>query len=153
MQLSDHFTQGEFEPDGPMPPECVPVYQSLCTLLLEPVRVHVNEPVIITSGYRPPAANTAAHGVSNSQHMATGVYCAADFYIESMQRDMRPVFDMIRQSAGLQFDQLILEHSPETGNDIIHASWSRAFNRREALEGDTANQSGYKLWTAVPAAI
>lgn len=147
MQLTAHFSQDEFELDGPMPAQCVPVYTSLCEELLEPLRVHYGIPIVITSGYRSPASNAAAHGVANSQHIATSVYCAADFYVEGMQLNMRPVFDLVRQSSELQFDQLILEHG--SASDIIHASWSRAYNRREALEGEVANQSGYTEWPSV----
>jgi zinc D-Ala-D-Ala carboxypeptidase len=146
--LTEHFDLDEFALDAPIPEECVPIFKSLCEQLLEPLRIHFDEPILVTSGYRTPASNAAAHGVSNSQHVATDMYCAADWYLFSMHSDMRPVFDLVRSSAGLQFDQLILEHG--AGGDIIHSSWSRALNRREALEGETANQSGYKPWPAVP---
>ena len=149
MQLSDHFSQAEFEMDAPLPPECVYPYTRLCELLLEPIRIHFNAPVMVTSGYRTNASNDAAHGVAHSQHVATGQYCAADWYIDGMQKDMRIAFDLIRQSPGLIFDQLILEHG-ENG-DVIHSSWSRAYNRREALEGATANQSAYTPWPSVAA--
>lgn len=149
MQISTHFTREEFEKNGPMPLDCIPVYQSLCELLLEPLRVHYNEPIIVTSGYRPPEANEEAHGVAHSQHIATAQYCAADWYIASFHSDMRPVFDLVRSSADLQFDQLILEHG--SGGDIIHSSWSRAYKRRDALEGATANQSAYQTWPSAAA--
>src|SRR5271156_2030995 len=148
MLLSPHFPQAQFETDAPLPPETIPVYTALCDTLLEPLRVHYNEPITITSGYRNPTSNAAAHGVSNSQHIANGNYCAADWYVGSLQHDMRPVFDLVRGSSLLEFDQLILEHG--TGGDIIHSSWSRVYNRREALEGDVANESAYKPWPSVP---
>ena len=144
MILTTHFDSTEFELEGPMPSECVAAYTELCAQLLEPLRVHYNEPIIITSGYRSPESNAAAHGVVNSQHVATANYCAADWYVQSMHSDMRPVFDMVRLNTSLEFDQLILEHG--SGGDIIHSSWSRVFNRREALEGKTANQSAYTRW-------
>src|SRR5690348_18422615 len=104
-QLTEHFSQQEFERDGAMPAECVPVYKSICELILEPLRVHFGEPIVITSGYRPPSANCEAHGVKNSQHMATAVYGAADFQIESMQKTMRPVFDAIRNSTAIRSEE------------------------------------------------
>jgi len=149
MKLTEHFDVTEFEHDGPMPAECLAPYTSLCEKLLEPIRTHYGEPIVVTSGYRSPAANAAAHGVANSQHVATVNYCAADWYLASMHADMRPVFDLIRGSAGLEFDQVILEHGAD--GDIIHTSWSRTFNRREALEGATANQSAYTRWPTIPA--
>lgn len=130
--------------DGPMPDECVPTYTVLCHNLLEPIRTHFAAAVEITSGYRPPAANETAHGVKNSQHVATAEYCAADFKFVG-QTDMRPAFDWIRQQTNLVWDQLILEHDPGAG-DIIHISVTRATNRRMALEGETANQSAYTAW-------
>ena len=147
LRLSEHFDLEEF---GAVPPVCVYPYTKLCEVLLEPLRIHYKQPIIITSGYRSPAENAAAHGVAHSQHEATAMYCAADFYIPSMQADLRPVFDLIRQSSGLQFDEVILEHG-EVG-DIIHVSWSRAFNRREALEGETANRSAYVHFDSTPEA-
>jgi len=135
-----------------MPDVCIPIYQSLCQLLLEPVRAQFGKEITITSGYRDPAQNVAAHGVLHSQHEANGIYCAADWKLVGMESDMRPAFDWIRQNADVQFDQLILEHDIERDTDIIHSSWSRAYNRREALEGDTANQSAYEPWPSVPAA-
>lgn len=149
MHLTEHFEQCEFELDGPMPDACVDTYRQLCVNLLEPLRVHYNEEIHVTSGYRGPASNNEAHGVHASQHIATSMYCAADWYIPSLYRDMRAPFDLIRSSAGLVFDQIILEHG--SSGDIIHTSWSRAFNRREALEGATANQTAYKSWSTSPA--
>ena len=148
MQLTPSFAQAEFELDGPMPDACVDTYRQLCEKLLEPLRMHYGEMVVITSGYRPPEANDDAHGVKHSQHIATATYCAADFYLPSYHGNMRPVFDLVRSSSGLEFDQLILEHGGI--GDIIHVSWSRAYNRREALEGATANQSAYQTWPSSP---
>lgn len=148
MRLTAHFAKEEFDLDGAMPDECVPVYQALCEQLLEAVRTQFGQEVVITSGYRSPAVNQAAHGVLHSQHEANGIYCAADWKIPAMERDMRPVFDWIRETPEAIFDQLILEHDKETGTDIIHSSWSRAFNRRDALEGSTANMSAYTKWDA-----
>jgi zinc D-Ala-D-Ala carboxypeptidase len=150
MQLSPHFEQAEFELDAPLPAETVPTYQAQCKLQLEPIRAQFNAPVTITSGYRTPASNQAAHGVQNSQHCATAAFCASDFRIQGLERDMRPAFDWIRQNAELPFDQVILEHNPEAGTDIVHISYSTTGNRREALEGETANQTAYKNWPSAP---
>jgi len=151
MQLSTHFDLFEFELDGPMPEAVVPTYQKQCQLQLEPIRTQFGQPVVITSGYRSPAANAAAHGVSNSQHEATPIYCASDFRVKGMETNLRPVFDWIRENSELPFDQVILEHDPQAGTDIIHISWSAAFNRRMALEGETANQDAYQNWPAAQA--
>lgn len=143
MQLSQNFSQSEFERDAPLPPECIPIFTMLCTNVLEAIRTHVGGPLIITSGYRPPEANAAAHGVSNSQHIATSHDCAADFEVPGVT-DLRGLFDWIRLKSGLACDELILEHQTDCkGPDIIHVSYVIEGARREALEGSTENRSGY----------
>lgn len=148
MQLTEHFKREEFELAGPMPDECVPMYTVLAHNLLELVRIHFKIPVEITSGYRPPSDNEEAHGVKNSQHMATADYCAADFKFKDAALDMRSAFDWIRLHKDLVWDQVILEHGVHS--NVIHLSVTRTTNRRMALEGDTANRSAYSPWSVVP---
>jgi len=53
---------------------------------LEKVRSHfANNPIVITSGYRPPAVNKAVGGANNSEHLynANGVG-AVDFYVKNV---------------------------------------------------------------------
>ena len=145
MVLSEHFDQSEFELDGALPETCVSVFQKLCSSLLEPIRSQFNLPITVTSGYRSPAANAAAHGVPNSEHVASADTCAADWYI--VGQDMRAVFDWIRLSSGLRWGQVILEHG--THNDIIHLSVNPRL-QRDALEGATANRTGYQRWAVSP---
>lgn len=144
MQLSEHFAQEEFEKDGPIPQNCLDTFQNLCNSLLEPIRNRYGA-VEITSGYRSPAANAAAHGVPNSEHVATPGTCAADFTI--VGQDMRPVFDWIRLESGLKWGQAILEHGATC--DIIHISINPRL-QRDALEGATANRTGYQRWPVSP---
>ena len=40
----------------------------LCKEVLEPLREHLNTPIVITSGYRSPLVNKLVGGVANSQH-------------------------------------------------------------------------------------
>lgn len=146
-QLSEHFSRAEFEGDGSMPEGgVVDAYRALCAQVLEPIRAHVNAPMEITSGYRNPQSNAAAHGVSRSQHMATAGFCAADFAVPG-KVDLRDLFDWVRLESGLPFDQVILEHGEHC--DVIHISWVKAYQRHEALEGATHNQSAYKRWPSV----
>jgi hypothetical protein len=142
MLLSQHFSQSEMERDAPLPPECVPVFTMICERVLEPIRAHVGQPLIITSAYRPPAANAAAHGVANSQHIATASDCAVDFSVGGVP-DLRALYDWIRLKSGLPIDQLILEHNPGK-SDIVHVSYVIEGPRREALEGEVANLAPYK---------
>jgi hypothetical protein len=58
---------------------------------LQPWRDKIGEPFIITSGYRPPAANAAAGGASNSRHLYGD---ALDLYWASADKyKMYQVFD------------------------------------------------------------
>lgn len=144
MKLSEHFDSSEFERDGAqMPQECVSAFTSLCLNILEPIRAHVGQPLVITSGYRSPEENQEAHGVSNSQHVAAKDHCATDWKILG-QADLRDVFDWIRLESGLQCDQVILEHGSD--HDVIHVSWVIEGPRMMAMEGATANQSAYTKW-------
>lgn len=45
------------------------VLRRLCQLVLEPLRVKLARPVVITSGYRSPALNRAIGGSPTSHHM------------------------------------------------------------------------------------
>ena len=78
MQLSEHFELAEFlvsetaarrgianEPT----PEVIENLRRLCQSVLQPLRVHLKRPVVITSGYRSPALNRAIGGSPTSHHM------------------------------------------------------------------------------------
>ena len=56
-------------------PDAVPMLTILVEQLLDPIRRRYGAPIIVTSGYRCPALNTAVGGVANSHHI---VGCAAD---------------------------------------------------------------------------
>lgn len=142
--LSEHFAQSEFEKDSPLPTECVPIYTHICQNLLEPIRAQFDEPMHVTSGYRPPYANVAAHGAVRSEHVATENWGAVDFQFASMRTDMRRVFDFIRNSQ-LNFHRVILEHSNH-GTDIVHISYNKMATGRQALEGAEFNNSPYTAW-------
>jgi zinc D-Ala-D-Ala carboxypeptidase len=143
VNLTEHFQLQEFEHEGPMPAECVAVYTVLCQQVLEPARAYFSEPIIITSGYRSVAVNNLDHGMKNSEHIATKDWCAADLYIDKFRDNMRPVFDRVRESE-LPFHQVILEHGAH--DDIIHVSWNRLANARQAFEGSMNNASPYIAW-------
>ena len=142
--LSPHFDQTEFEHDAPIPSACLAPFSLLCVSLLEPIRAKYG-PIRITSGYRTAESNAAAHGVPNSEHVATPTVCAADWYIVGI--DMRDVFDWIRTESGLRWGQVILEHGQF--NDIIHLSVNDKM-QRDALEGATANRTSYQRWPVTP---
>ena len=126
------------------------MFEVLCQNILEPIRSHFGKPIIITSGYRPPAANAAAHGVPNSEHIAIpGVCCACDFTVDNRFGALisnRVIFDWIRTNPFLPFHQVIFEHAAN-GSSIIHVSYNAGkVEQRSALEGAEYNQSAYTKW-------
>ena len=90
MQLSEHFELVEFlvsetaarrgianEPT----PQIIDNLRRLCQLVLEPLRVKLARPVVITSGYRSLALNRAVGGSPTSHHMQGR---AADIIVPGM---------------------------------------------------------------------
>ena len=92
---------------------------------LEPIRLYINKPMIISSGYRNPRLN--AHpligGATNSQH-CTGQ--AVDFTIKGMTP--KQIIEKIKAS-GVEYDQLINEH-----NIWVHISYNKGKNRNQYFE-------------------
>lgn len=81
----------------------------LCVTFLEPIRAHIDAPIAITSGYRPPALNKAIGGSRTSFHMLGMAvdFIAVGYTIPQLHAKVRSAL------ADVQFahDQLILEHS------------------------------------------
>lgn len=143
MQLSPHFALEEFQHNDPIPPDCVEIFRALCIQLLEPARSFAGTPLVITSGYRSPAANAAAHGIQDSEHIATPRYCAADFYLENQA--VRALFDWMRLDPHLPYHQLILE-AGANGSSIIHVSINLDKpGVRSVLEGFVHNSAPYTI--------
>lgn len=90
----------------------------LCAHVLEPLRVAMNEPIKIGSGYRCEKLNKAVGGVYNSQHLKGQ---AADLCIDGDIQKGRRWFNYIKDH--LPFDQLIWEHNPKTGSYWVHVSY------------------------------
>lgn len=90
--------------------------QALIDNVLDPARREYGSYILVNSGYRCPALNTAVGGASNSQHL-TGE--AADITTGSIEND-RKLFAIIVQQGN--FDQLIWE---KPKNSLwIHVSYS-----------------------------
>lgn len=114
MQLTPHFTLAEFtrsDTAARLGIDNTPTRHHLANLhvlaaKLEEVRALLGCPIIITSGYRSPALNTAVDGSSTSSH-CEGL--AADFHAPAFGPD-QAVAQAIADSA-LEFDQLIFEQA------------------------------------------
>lgn len=105
----------------------------LCAYVLEPLRVAMNEPIKIGSGYRCERLNKAVGGVYNSQHLKGQ---AADLCIDGDLKKGKKWFNYIKDH--LPFDQLIWEHNPKTGSYWVHVSYvfpDFGKNRRQVIDG------------------
>ena len=102
----------------------------LCAYILEPLRVAMNEPIKIGSGFRCQKLNKAVGGVYNSQHMKGQ---AADLCIDGDIEKGRRWFNYIKDH--LPFDQLIMEHNSK-GSYWVHVSFvypDFGKNRRQVI--------------------
>ena len=97
--------------------------------LLDPIRRRYGAPIIVTSGYRCPALNTAVGGVANSHHI---VGCAADITTGSIERN-RALFALIiemQAAHAIRFTQLIAEK----GYRWLHISYVPGMPRNQIID-------------------
>ena len=144
--LTPHFKLSEFTKsstatarkiDNTPSEQVISNLKLLCEQVLEPLRVHFNCPIIISSGYRSPALNKAVGGVANSQHM-TGE--AADIHIPDETTGKRWFLWMMDN---LKFDQLIMEKSTPTSTRYwIHVSFSRHRCRQQVIQNLVKHPNG-----------
>ena len=136
MQLSPHFKLVEFTrsataqarhidntPNG----EQIKNLKFLCDNVLEPLREQFG-PIIIGSGFRCPALNTAVGGVKNSQHKS-GEAC--DIHLPSIEVGKK-YFEFLKKLP--IFDQLIWErNNPRSNHYWIHVSVKRSGKNRKQV--------------------
>ena len=112
LQLSEHFNLTEFERsstaqanniDNSCPSQYIPALSQLCKTILEPLRQHFGEPVIISSGYRCNQLNIKVGGAYASQHTLGE---AADIHIPSTKEGHDWLLWIMENTC---FDQLIWE--------------------------------------------
>jgi len=137
IRLTEHFKLSEFiksptatarHIDNTPTVAIINNLKLLCEHVLEPLRQHFNCPIIIGSGYRCKALNTAVGGVTNSQHM-TGQ--AADIHIPDNATGLRWFTWMM---SNLRFDQLIKEKATKTSKSFwIHVSLKASNNRQHVI--------------------
>lgn len=136
MQLSPHFKLVEFTRSGTASARHIdntPNEQQienirfLCKNVLEPLREKFG-PIIIGSGFRCPALNTAVGGVKNSQHK-TGEAC--DIHLPSTEVGKK-YFEFLKTLP--VFDQLIWERdNPRSSHYWIHVSIKRSGTNRKQV--------------------
>lgn len=129
IQLTPHFRLSEFlrsstatarKIDNTPSLDVVSNLQQLCVNVLEPMREHVGQAVVISSGYRSPALNKAVGGSSTSQHM-TGEAC--DIHIPDEETGKKWFTWMMDN---LKFHQLIWEKStPTSTRHWIHVAYKQ----------------------------
>jgi hypothetical protein len=115
-------------------PDVVERLRALCENVLQPIRDHFCEPVIIHSGYRSPDLNAVLGGAANSQHQYGE---AADFHVKRI--NLEDAMRWIAES-DLPFDQAIIE----PGWIHISHAYDRD-QRREALRFDGYHYSPYQM--------
>lgn len=102
--------------------------ERLVDMVLDPLRMYMNMPVRITSGYRNQQVNEAAGGVSWSQH-TKGM--AADFIVGGSEQ-LKVAFEYIRNM--LDFDQLIAYTDKQRNNwSWIHVSYINPLDNRKQV--------------------
>ena len=155
LSLTAHFSLSEFQRsataerlgvDNSIPEALIPNIKNLCEQVLEPLRDHIQAPVLITSGYRCRRLNKAVGGVWNSQHMMGE---AADIqpmncHLNLETRNLKQLENREERSSILRewaawimdncsFDQLILEESGTAMWIHVSCKIDIAKNRRQVI--------------------
>ena len=123
-ELTRSATASRLKIDNTPPPEAVTALTRLTERLLDPVRELRGGPLIVTSGYRCAALNSAVGGARHSHHMRG---MAADITTGTAV-DNRRLFQAILAS-GLDFTQMIDERE----FSWIHLSFDPDDLRKEVL--------------------
>ena len=154
MKLSEHLDLAEVTRSDSakrkgisnMPtPEHLENFKKLAQNIFEPIRKHFGVPIMISSGYRSKALNTAIGGSLTSQH-CTGEAIDIDMDGSSNGVTNKMVFDYIKDN--LNFDQLIWEFGTKDAPDWVHVSFeSTGKQRKQILKATKVNgKSTYKAY-------
>ncbi len=91
---------------------------SLVSRILEPARVTLGIPIVVSSGYRCSELNYLVHGCKRSQHLSG---CAADLHLLDEAYGHR-LFNILKENSHV--DQLLYEHD-RNGGTWIHVSYAK----------------------------
>lgn len=137
MKISEHLDLSELTRSGEAKrygisnnptPEHIENFKKLAENIFEPIRKHFGVPILISSGYRSKALNTAIKGSLSSQHCEGK---ALDLDMDSSKSGVtnKMVFDYIKNN--LNFDQLINEFNYAW----VHVSYeSQGKQRKQILD-------------------
>ena len=136
MNLSAHVTLKEFQVSGiatlrnlnnQMNESQIASAKLLCENVFEPLRIYLNTPIKISSGFRCVQLNKMIKGSSTSQHTKGE---AMDIKIGAKG------FHFIKDK--LDFDQLIWEFGNDENPQWVHVSFSKR-NRKQVLKAYKQN--------------
>lgn len=136
MNLSKHVTLAEFQDsstatthgiNNKMNESQIASAKLLCENVFEPLRIHLNTPIQISSGFRSVQVNKMIKGSSTSQHTKGE---AMDLQIGAKG------FNFIKDK--LEFDQLIWEFGNDENPSWVHVSYSSK-NRKQVLKATKKN--------------
>ena len=155
MKLSPHFSLSEFESSAPATAKgidntlkhsdvdhsrIIDNLRALCQEVLEPLRRHLDRPVVISSGYRCKKLNQLVGGVRTSQHMTGEAADIAAPLLDINGKKLSPSQSLSLLSDWMDwiidntlFDQCIMEHRKNKDGTVtpwIHVSHSLKHNRR-----------------------
>jgi hypothetical protein len=116
----------------------------LAEKVFQPIREHFGKPIIISSGYRSKALNTAIGGALSSQHCSGE---AIDIDMDGTDITNAQVFNYIKDN--LEFDQLIWEFGTDTNPDWVHVSYESTGKQRKQIlkavrKGGATSYAPYK---------
>jgi hypothetical protein len=111
-------------------PEHIENFKKLAENIFEPSRKHFGVPIMISSGYRSKALNTAIGGSLTSQHCSGE---AIDIDMDGTANGVtnKMVFDYIKSN--LNFDQLIWEFGTKDAPDWVHVSFESTGKQRKQI--------------------
>lgn len=151
-RLTDHFTLEEFTRSDTATArgiDNVPNATEHARLLrlalaLEEVRIALEGPMYITSGFRCEELNQAVGGVPNSAHR---LGLAADFQCPSVGNSVEVCRKILSRGAGIVFDQLIAENL--RGSSWVHFGLAEIGQRprQMVLTIDDRGTHGGLVWS------
>jgi hypothetical protein len=105
-------------------------FKKLAERIFEPIRVHFNVPIHISSGYRSKELNTAIGGSLTSQH-CSGEAIDIDMDGSANGVTNKMVFEYIKDN--LEFDQMIWEFGNSDAPDWVHVSYETTGKQRKQI--------------------